>query len=167
MQNLQEGSRGSQLRGLECPVWAQLPRPCSAPLACQAGRENRGASSSSLGRGQQGAAGESLRSDAGGEAPRAGSGKWVSLHPPPPQPLLPQGSPSRTCMISHRPSAPSRVPVLGIILCQREKRKAVVPRRKEDGRVASEPSPSGTSYNPDGCSHPDRLTPSGTGGCRG
>lgn len=96
-----------------------------------------------------------------------GSGKWVSLHPPPPQPLLPQGSPSRTCMISHRPSAPARVPVLGIILCQCEKRKAVIPRRKEDGRVASEPSPSGTSHNPDGCSHPGRLTPSGTGGCGG
>lgn len=25
MQNLQEGHRGSQLRGLECPVWAQIP----------------------------------------------------------------------------------------------------------------------------------------------
>ena len=114
-----------------------------------------------------GSRGESLRSDAGGEAPGAGSGRWVSLHPPPPQPLLPQGSPSRTCMISHRPSAPARVPVLGIILCQCEKRKAVIPCRKEDGRVASEPSPFGTSYNPDGCSHPGRLTPSGTGGCGG
>ena len=87
--------------------------------------------------------------------------------PPSPQPRLPQRSPSRTCMISHRPSAPARVPVVGIILCQREKRKAVVPRRKEDGRAASEPSPSGTSYNPDGCSHPGSLTPSSTGGCGG
>ena len=90
----------------------------------------------------------------------------VPLYPTPPQ--LPQGSPSRTCMISHRPSAPARVPVLGIILHQDEKRKAVVPHtEKRMGEWLTDPRSSETSYDPDGCSHPGNLTPSGTGGCRG
>ena len=92
----------------------------------------------------------------------------MSLCPYTPPPQLPQGSPSRTCMISHRPSAPARVPVLGIILHQDKKRKAVVPRtEKRTGEWLTNPRSSETSYDPDGCSHPGSLTPSGTGGCRG
>lgn len=166
MQNLQEGYRGSQLRGLECPVRAQVPRPCSVPLALGAGRKNtdeeRGLAAQ--GRGAGGSRGMSLRPSA-----VRGQENRTTLCPYIPTTPAPRGgSPSRTCMISHGPSAPAGVPVLGIILFQSGKRKFWYLAQEigpqcgirtlyllEQATTQLLPPPAGN------------LKPSGTGGCRG
>lgn len=61
----------------------------------------------------------------------------VPLHPP--QSWPPEGSPLLTCMISHRPSAPARVPVLGIVLHE-EENLWYHARERGQARVVSEPS---------------------------
>lgn len=135
--------RGSQLRGLECPVWAQIPRPCSAPLAFQATRKiRRKHYQPGKGRGDS-SRGKSPLPEAGGETIRGGLGGcqeqaclYASTYP------AALGQPPLTCMISHRASAPARVSVLGIVLHQEGKRKPTVGTMcgKRTGQRACEPS---------------------------
>lgn len=128
MQNLQEGRKGSRLRGLECPVWAQIPHPFSAPWLLGLEEKHRRGESSS-GRKADVSRGKSLQPNAGGDATwESQEDQCPCLYIPttlslPEQPLL-------TCMISHRPSAPARVPVLGVILHKEENQKFMVQRTK-------------------------------------
>lgn len=134
MQNLQEGRRGSQLRGLECPVWAPIPRPCSAPLAFRAGRKNTDEKKAlAAWEGKQMAAGESVQPDTGGRPlPRGQENGYCYTSISPKTPASP-GQSLLTCMIGYRSSTPARVPVLGIIL-QQEEKTVYGATQKEDKR---------------------------------
>lgn len=164
MQNLQERRKGSQLRGLECPVWAQIPRPCSAPLAFQAGRKNtdevtalpawEGGMRQQQGKGSPARRwrGDHLRGVRKMDVP-------ASVHSPAAL-GQPQHTAQLTGMISHRASAPARVSVFGIILHQEGKRKPTVACMEEDRRGHLNLQSSQT----DDCSHPCGLPhPSGPG----
>lgn len=117
MQNLQEGRRGSQLRGLECPVWAPIPRPCSAPLAFRAGRKNTDEEKARAAwEGKQMAEGKSVQPDTGGRPLVRGQEKgypYTSIFPKTP---ASPGQSLLTCMIGYGSSTPAGMPVLGIIL---------------------------------------------------
>lgn len=134
MQNLQEGRRGSQLRGLECPVWAPIPRPCSAPLAFRAGRKNTDEKKAlAAWEGKQMVAGESVQPDTGGRPLLRGQENgycYTSISPKTP---ASPGQSLLTCMIGYRSSTPARVPVLGIIL-QQEEKTVYGATQKEDKR---------------------------------
>lgn len=147
MQNLQEGYRGSQLRGLECPVRAQVPRPCSVPLALGAGRKNtdeeRGLAAQ--GRGAGGSRGMSLRPSAvRGQENRTTLCPYIPTTPAPRggQPLTHLHDKPRT-LCSSRGACSWDNPI------PKWKKEVLVPRTGNRTPVWHQnPLSSGTSYNP-------------------
>lgn len=139
MRICRKGTEGTSSEAWNVPSGPGSPSPVLLPRFPELGGKHRWEEALAIWEGevsqQQGKERGHLRGAMRGESgyPYASTSPTIPPFP---------GSPLFTCMISHRPSAPARVPVLGIVLHPEEKRKSVVPRiNKKTGewRVASEP----------------------------